>query len=127
MLRNTDFTREEEKRKVYVGIMRAKRTLHIHCCGNFLDRFKESATSFETDLQGYPMPQTQILELTHRDVYLDFFKGKKEQILRLRSGMHLEIKGNCLYDEPPRAAVLTGVLSKTEKNDGPWVIPRMTP
>lgn len=97
MLRNTDFTREEEKRKVYVGITRAKRTLHIHYCGNFLDRFKESATSFETDLQGYPMPQTQILELSHRDVYLDFFKGKKEQILRLRSGMHLEIKGNCLY------------------------------
>ena len=38
-----------------------------------------------------------ILQLSHKDVFLDFFKDKKSLILGLRSGKHLNIKTNRLY------------------------------
>ena len=37
------------------------------------------------------------IHISHRDVYLDFFKGKKLTIQRLRSGMHLSVKGERLF------------------------------
>jgi ATP-dependent DNA helicase RecQ len=47
----------------------------------------------------YPRPETQIMQLTHRDVFLDFFVGRKNLILRLRSGMHLKVSCNELLLE----------------------------
>lgn len=37
------------------------------------------------------------MQLSHRDVFLDFFKDKKSLILKLKSGMRLAVKGNRLY------------------------------
>ncbi|MDE6745278.1 MAG: hypothetical protein K2J72_01430, partial [Oscillospiraceae bacterium] len=42
-----------------------------------------------TDKNIYPMPAEITVQLTHRDVYLGFFGGKKELVLSLRSGMAL--------------------------------------
>ena len=41
----------------------------------------------------WPEPEELLLELTHRDVVLDFFKDKKGLILRLRSGDALSAEG----------------------------------
>ena len=37
------------------------------------------------------------MQLSHRDVYLGFFKDKKDIIIRLKSGMHLAVRGCRLY------------------------------
>ncbi len=92
-----DMNSDEEKRKLYVGMTRAKELLHIHYFGNTFDKYAEYATSREIDIKTYPKPSELILQLTHEDVYLDFFKNKKEQIIRLKSGMHLAGRGNKLY------------------------------
>ena len=49
------------------------------------------------DEKEYSKPVEITLQLTHKDVYLDFFKDKKHLILQLKSGGTLEIKGKRLY------------------------------
>ena len=71
--------------------------LHIHYNRNVLDKFINFASSYENDSKNYPAPSELTLQLSYRDVYLDFFKDKKQLILRMRSGMHLALKGNRLY------------------------------
>ena len=56
-------------RAIYVGITRAKHNLIIY-----------NDTSFLSDLP------TLVLSLSMRDVWLDYFRPRKEQVLRLRSG-----------------------------------------
>ncbi len=97
LLSSVDIATDEEKRKLYVGMTRAKNLLHIHYFGDLLDRFAEYATTDEVDLHTYPKPSEIILQLSHKDVYLDFFKDKKSLILQLKSGMHLTVKSNRLY------------------------------
>lgn len=97
LLDNVNMHTDEEKRKLYVGMTRAKNLLHIHYFGDAFDRYAEYATTDEIDLHIYPKPSELILQLSHRDVYLSFFKDKKSLILRLKSGMHLAVKGNRLY------------------------------
>ncbi len=97
LLSNTELTTDEERRKLYVGMTRAKKLLHIHYHSEKFDCFAEYATTDEFDLHTYPKPSELILQLSLRDVFLDFFKDKKSQILKLRSGQHLTVRGNRLY------------------------------
>ena len=52
--------------------------------------------------QLYPMPAEVILQLSHRDVNLGFFKGRKREIIMLRSGAELLYENNFLYDSERR-------------------------
>lgn len=97
LLSNVSMDTDEEKRKLYVAMTRAKELLHIHYFGDAFDRFAEYATTDEVDLRTYPKPSELILQLSHKDVYLGFFKDKKDTIIRLKSGMHLAVKGCRLY------------------------------
>ncbi|MBP3746306.1 MAG: ATP-dependent helicase, partial [Ruminococcus sp.] len=97
LLSNVSMDTDEEKRKLYVAMTRAKELLHIHYFGDAFDRFAEYATTDEVDLRTYPKPSELILQLSHRDVYLGFFKDKKDIIIRLKSGMHLAVRGCRLY------------------------------
>ena len=54
--------------------------------------------SREEDTRDYGEPDTILLSLGHRDVFLNFFRGKREQMLELRSGMKLFPAGNGLAD-----------------------------
>ena len=44
------------------------------------------------------MPEEIVLQLSHKDVYLGFFKNRKREVLALRSGDELTFKDNVLYD-----------------------------
>ena len=96
LIGNVDMSSDEEKRKLYVGMTRAKNVLHIHYYGNTFDKYSEYA-NFKVDAFKYPKPSEIILQLSHKDVYLNFFKDKKALILQLKSGMHLTVTGNRLY------------------------------
>lgn len=96
LLRNDIIENDEEKRKLYVAMTRAKELLHIHYSGGSFDRYAEYASACETDPHTYPRPSELILQLSHKDVYLNFFKDKKYLILGLRSGTHLETAGSTL-------------------------------
>ncbi len=82
---------DADRRKLYVGLTRAKNNLYIHCNTDIFDAYQTPALEKLTDAVIYPEPEEITLQLTHRDVVLDFFKGKKAQVLRLHSGSPLEL------------------------------------
>ena len=82
-------------RRYYVGITRAKNRLFINTngrCFNGLD-----GAEYYCDDNQYPMPEEIVLQLSHRDVHLDYFKDLKHDILKLRAGDQLFYKDYYLY------------------------------
>lgn len=72
----------EMLRAIYVGITRAKHNLYIINDTSFLDNLQEIAMS-----------------LSMRDVWLDYFRNKKEKILNLRSGDELRYSNGYLIQQ----------------------------
>lgn len=81
---------EQLFRQYYVGMTRAKNRLFIHTNGDLFSCLP--ADKQRVDNQQYPMPEEIVLQLSHKDVFLDFFKPIKKEILALRSGDRLTIE-----------------------------------
>jgi ATP-dependent DNA helicase RecQ len=69
-----------DMRAYYVGLTRAKRNLYL-------------VTNPPTEYSSIS------IALNMRDVWLDFFKGRKDVVLRLRSGDSLQYRDGCLLNE----------------------------
>ena len=83
-------------RRYYVGITRAKNRLFIHTNGDY---FRHLSTDYSLiDQQQYDMPEEIVLQLSHKDVYLSFFKERKQEVLTLRGGDPLTYGNFCLYN-----------------------------
>ena len=98
LISNMDCTTEAVKRQVYVGLTRAKSALYIHHNNHLFDASQIPDVVLIEDPVDYSEPDEITLQLSHRDVVLDFFKGKSETICKLRSGASLH----------PNGAYLTG-------------------
>ena len=85
----------DKLRAIYVGITRAKHALYIY-----------NDTSFLTTLSSIALP------LSMHDVWLDFFKSRKQQVLNLRSGEKLEYSNGYLVS---KHAGYVAALSKSMK------------
>lgn len=97
MLINAGYTKDIHlMRRYYVGITRAKKRLFIHTNGNYFDR--AGTDHFYVDQRSYSLPAEIVLQLTHRDVNLGFFKTLKREILSLRSGQQLNYQQQLLYN-----------------------------
>jgi len=75
---------------------RAKKRLMIHCNTDIFNRYSCPGLSHKNDPTEYKDPEELLIQLTHKDVYLDFFKTRQDIIPRLRSGMSLELRDNYL-------------------------------
>lgn len=95
LLNGVNVDTDEERRKLYVGMTRAKNALYIHCNSGLFQSLKIKDVDFRNDKELYPVPLQITMQLTHRDVYLDYFKGKKSLILQQRSGMPLVFDNGC--------------------------------
>ena len=84
-------------RRYYVGMTRAKQRLFIYTNGNCFDNLR--ADMYITDRKQYGMPEEIVLQLSHKDVYLEFFKGRKNDVLALRSGDTLTYDKYLLYNK----------------------------
>lgn len=100
------------RRQLYVGMTRAKENLYIHCNTGIFDRYQISNVEKRTDETQYPEPEEISLQLTHKDVVLDYFKDKKEIIFKLRSGMKLSLNDGFLYAELDGRTARVAKLSK---------------
>ena len=102
LLDNIDINKDEKKRALYVGMTRAKKLLHIHYYSKLFDSYAPYATASEIDQRTYPRPDELVLQLSHKDVYLSFFKDRDRKSLivkKLQSGMHLTVEGDTLYTQ----------------------------
>lgn len=92
LIADSPYKDEKLFRQLYVGMTRAKRRLFIHTNSDLFNRLP--ADIHKTDNQQYPLPEEIVLQLSHKDVYLDFFKNIKQEVLALQSGDDLLLEDN---------------------------------
>jgi len=92
MLKNKAIISDEDKRKVFVGMTRAKKNLLIHENRGSFDSFKDdSGITYRIDDTIYTKPKKLALPLNYTDVTLAFFKDKEAIISSLVPGDILEV------------------------------------
>ena len=82
-------------RRFYVGMTRAKNRLFIHTNSPCFDNI--SAAQYINCSERYSMPDEIVLQLSHRDVFLDYFKERKKEVLALQPGDSLNYNDYILY------------------------------
>src|SRR5690606_9614586 len=83
--------RPEDKRALYVAMTRARRQLVIHTYGNGLRPFATPHTRIMEDHKAYDSPGELFVQLTHKDVFLEYFQHRQPQIARLKTGQQLKV------------------------------------
>lgn len=94
---------DEVIRRCYVGATRAKQRLFIFTNSLMFDGMP--ADEHFSDQQQYDTPDEIVLQLSHKDVNLGFFKHRKKEILTLRAGDSLKFKNNYLLACQPEIPV----------------------
>ncbi len=90
---------DRERRMVYVGMTRAKNNLSVHFdCGNIFTDVVSRAVMV-SDNSVYGAPEEVLVQLGHRDVVLDMFKGNQALLKGLHSGTALGLDGDYLFVE----------------------------
>ncbi len=74
---------DEVIRLLYVAMTRAKRNLTIHYNGYYLDSIITTGFERVYDKSEYPPPEQLAVQLTHRDVWLDYFIKVRQWISQL--------------------------------------------
>jgi len=85
---------DEELRQLYVAMTRAKRSLTVHYNGNYLEFIRADGLETFYDSNIYCSPGQLAMQLTHRDVVLDFFISRQNLIAELNSGDELGVDGD---------------------------------
>ena len=85
------FTSDEKKRQFYVAITRAKKMLSIHLTTSDLQYLNTQNLYFHQNTNTYKLPSSIILNLSHKDVWLDGFKRIQAHIKQLKSGDKLNV------------------------------------
>lgn len=98
-------------RRFYVGMTRAKKRLFIHTNCHYFERL--GADKYVIDQQMYPLPDEVVLQLSHRDVNLGFFKSRKREVLNLRSGDELKCDGVTFCDKENRPIAMMSSRMQT--------------
>ncbi|MGN0034037.1 MAG: RecQ family ATP-dependent DNA helicase [Candidatus Limimorpha sp.] len=89
---------DKELHLYYVGMTRAKKSLFIHTNCTLFNNMKMKADKYYFNRKQYSMPDEITLQLSYHDVFLDFFKSIKKEILSLNAGDKLRYKNNILSD-----------------------------
>ena len=86
-----------QMRRYYVGVTRAKNRLFIHTNGDCFDLQKADRRLVDTQI--YDLPDEIVLQLSHKDVNLRFFKERKKEVLSLRGGAPLTYSNFYLFNQ----------------------------
>lgn len=90
---------DNEKRAVYVALTRARNNMSVHYNVNLPLSFRTSAAQIRYDSNSYCSPSELMIQMSHKDVVLDFFKNKEFFVKNLYSGYRLKIDGDYLSAE----------------------------
>jgi ATP-dependent DNA helicase RecQ len=97
MLENFNPATDEAKRQLYVAMTRAKENLTVHINSNFLENLSAENLERIEDSEIYPHPNFLVMNLSFKDVWLDYFIHRQHIISELMSGNELTSIGDeCL-------------------------------
>jgi len=94
LLDQFDSNSDDVKRQLYVAITRAKRSLTIHYNGGYFQNIKADNMQMLEDSNAYLAPNHLAIQLTYKDVWLDYFLSRQYLISQLISGDELNINGD---------------------------------
>jgi ATP-dependent DNA helicase RecQ len=96
---------EESKRLLYVAMTRARQSLTVHCNDDIFGNPKESdylhveGLRYERDSFKYEVSNRIIVQLTYKDVHLDFFFSTQHEVRKLVGGDTLAVdEQGCLVN-----------------------------
>lgn len=114
MLDNFDLKNDEKKRMLYVAMTRAKQNLIIHLNAPFMDDISVQKMDRIYNNEKLFPPNQLVIQLNHKDIWLDYFISKQHQISRMKSGDELIVcESRCL--DKKRGSVLTFSKSFSDK------------
>lgn len=96
LLNNVSANNNTDKRKLYVGITRAKKYLEIHYNNNLFSNKNYTDVDYFVDDNNYDETKEISLQLTHKDVILDYFINKERLVNNFTSGDELKMDGEYL-------------------------------
>lgn len=105
-------------RRYYVAMTRARNRLFIHTNSDYFEAL--GADRYTVNQRLYPMPDEIVLQLSHRDVYLNFFHDRKRDVLSLRSGDELDYRETVFYDKGIGRAIAK-LSNSMEKTLSEWI------
>lgn len=117
LVTNPQHTPDDVLRRYYVGATRAKARLFIHTDSPLFDRLPADERIVTT--APYDMPDEVVLQLSHRDVNLGFFKDRKDIVLSLRAGQTLRFDNNYLH-HPVTGAAVAQLSQKMQADLAAW-------
>lgn len=104
---------DEQRRKIYVGMTRAKDELYIHYNGTLFDQYASiPGVTRSYDTREFSEPEEIVLQLGHKDVVLDLFRSKRHLVSQLRSGQRLSVRDVYLTAEIDNRTVTILKFSK---------------
>ncbi len=112
MLNGNSLGTEAEKRKLYVGMTRAKEALYIHCNTRLFQNLELPNVVHVVDNKIYDEPKELSVQLTHKDVVLDFFKENERWISIFYSGISLCVGRTSLYVRTLEGNKTVAIFSK---------------
>ena len=95
----------EAVRVLYVAATRAKRSLVIHCNGYYLSRIRVEGIEYVEDHRIYHPPSYLAVQMTHRDVWLDYFYSVRNIVEQMQSGDKLTVGDGCCLDSNGRVVL----------------------
>ena len=110
---------DEQYRRFYVGLTRAKKNLYIYTGVSCFDG-GPSFVQYRFDGAEYPMPDEVVLQLTHKDVVLSFFGSRKKTVLSLMGGDALEFRDGFLLI-PGSNKYVAKLSSKMQESLSLWI------
>lgn len=96
---------DENKRLLYVAMTRAKSNLSIHYNGRLLDSIATDDLVRKEDLLAYEQPCELAIQLTHKDIWLDYFLICQKWIRQLNSEDILMVDDECCKDSRGRVVL----------------------
>lgn len=106
---------DEEKRKIYVALTRAKNNLHIHCNNDVFDSINIDNIDRYYDENSYDKPKEISIQLSYKDVVLSYFKDKSAEIFSLLSGSELMVEKEYLTVKMGGSKIKLAKFSKSCK------------
>ena len=103
---------EEDKRRIYVGISRAKEELYLHCGAERMPFNLPEGMELTEETNVDPNPAEVLLQLGHRDVVLNYFLSRQSLIGQLRAGLPLGLAEGYLTLDWNKKRLRTAKLSK---------------
>jgi ATP-dependent DNA helicase RecQ len=91
ILEDFDASKDQNKRLLYVAMTRAKQNLTIHLNGNFLDKLQTEGLIIEENNETFEPPNILVIPLSHKEIYLSYFKFIQNRVQKLTSGDSLII------------------------------------